>query len=117
MQFLTRLIVGVLAVLITAWLLPGVHVDSVLTAILVALVISFLNAFIRPILILLTIPVTILTLGLFLLVINALLILLCAKIVDGFSVSGFWTAMAFSLILSLLSSVLQGLGESSKGNS
>lgn len=114
MNFLTRLIVGALAVLISAWLLPGVHVDTVLTAILVALVISLLNAFVRPILILLTIPVTILTFGLFLLVINAFLIMLCAKIVDGFSVSGFWTAMAFSLILSLVISVLQALGDRSK---
>ena len=114
MEFITRLIVGVLAVLISAWLLPGVHVDGVLTAILVALVISFLNAFVRPVLILLTIPVTIFTLGLFLLVINALLILLCDKIVDGFSVSGFWTALAFSLILSLVSAVLQSLGDKSK---
>ena len=109
MHLLSRLIVGVLAVLITARLLPGVHVDGVLTAILVAVVIAVLNATIKPILIILTIPVTILTLGLFLLVINALLIQLCAKIVDGFSVSSFWTALAFSLILSLLSAILHGL--------
>ncbi len=114
MKILARLIVGVLAVLITAWLLPGVHVDGILTAIVVAVVISFLNAFLRPVLILLTIPVTILTLGLFLLVINALLILLAAKMIDGFAVSGFWTAMGFSLILSLVSSVLQAFGEGSK---
>jgi putative membrane protein len=112
MNLLSRLIVGVLAVLITGWLLPGVHVDGVLTAILVSIVISFLNAIVKPILVILTIPVTILTLGLFLLVINALLIQLCAKIVDGFSVSGFWTALAFSLILSLVSSILQGLSRS-----
>ncbi len=109
MQFITRLIVGILAVLITAWMLPGVHVDGVMTAILLAVLISFLNSFIRPVLILLTIPVTILTFGLFLLVINALLILLCDKLIDGFSVSGFWTAMAFSLILSIVSSVLHAL--------
>ncbi|TAH40345.1 MAG: phage holin family protein [Bacteroidetes bacterium] len=112
MDLLSRLIVGVLAVLITAWLLPGVHVDSVLTAILVAIVIAFLNAIVKPVLVILTIPVTILTLGLFLLVINALLIQLSAKIVDGFSVSGFWTALAFSIILSLVSSILHGLNRS-----
>ncbi len=114
MNLLTRLIVGVLAILITAWLLPGVHIDGVFTAIVLAIVISFLNVILKPILIILTIPVTILTLGLFLLVINALLILLSAKIVDGFSVSGFWTAMAFSLILTLVSAILHGLtGKSS----
>lgn len=109
MELLSRLIVGILAILITAWLLPGVHVDGIVTAIILALVISFLNAIVKPILVILTIPVTILTLGLFLLVINALLIMLAAKIVDGFSVSGFWTALAFSLILSLTSSILHGI--------
>ncbi len=108
MELLSRLIVGVLAILITAWLLPGVHVDGVLTAIILAIVIALLNAIVKPVLVILTIPVTILTLGLFLLVINALLILLSAKLVDGFSVSGFWTALAFSLILSLTSSILHG---------
>ena len=108
MELLSRLIVGVLAILITAWLLPGVHVDGVLTAIILAIVIALLNAIVKPVLVILTIPVTILTLGLFLLVINALLILLSAKLVDGFSVSSFWTALAFSLILSLTSSILHG---------
>jgi putative membrane protein len=111
MDLLSRLIVGVLAILITAWLLPGVHIDGVMTAIILAVVISFLNTILKPILIILTIPVTILTLGLFLLVINALLILLSAEIVSGFTVSSYWTALAFSLILSLISSILHGLNK------
>lgn len=111
---ISRLIVGVLAILITAWLLPGVHVDGIFTAILLAIVISFLNAIVKPVLVILTIPVTIFTLGLFLLVINALLILLSAEIVNGFTVSSFWTALAFSVILSFVSSILHGLSRKSE---
>jgi putative membrane protein len=76
---------------------------------LVALDLSLLNVFIKPLLVLFTLPVTILSLGLFLLVINALLIILCAKIVGGFVVDGFWTAVFFSIILSLLQSLTYSL--------
>lgn len=109
MNFLTRLIVSSLAVFVTSYILPGVHVDSVITAILVAAVLSLLNVVIKPILIILTIPITVLTLGLFLLVINAGMILLASKIVPGFTVAGFWTAFFFSIILSLVNSIFHGL--------
>jgi putative membrane protein len=92
--------------------MPGVHVASFTTALIVAIVLGLLNIFIKPILVILTLPVTILTLGLFLLVINALIILLCTNIVGGFHVDSFWTALIFSIVLSLLQSIMNGiLGE------
>lgn len=94
-----------LAVLLTAYLLPGVHVDHYGYALLVAAVLSIANFIVRPILVIFTIPITILTLGLFLLVINALIILLVDYLVPGFSVDGFWWALAFSLILSIFNSL------------
>lgn len=90
----------------TAWLLPGMSVTSFQAALVVALVIGLLNAIVRPILVLLTLPVTLLTLGLFLVVINALLLKAAAWLVDGFAVDGFWTAALASLVLSLATTVL-----------
>ena len=98
-----------LAVLLTAYLLPGVHVDHYGYALLVAAVLSIANIIVRPILLVFTIPITILTLGLFLLVINALIILLVDYLVPGFSVDGFWWALAFSLILSIFNSLFSDL--------
>lgn len=106
MKFITNIIVSTLAVIITAWLLPGVRIDSVLTAILVAVVLGFLNTVVKPILTILTIPITFFTLGLFLLVINACMIIVVTKLVEGFQVDGFWRALLFSLILSLTTSIL-----------
>lgn len=111
MKFLIQLIILTLAVLITSYLLPGVDIkgNNFLTALVVAAVLSFLNAVVKPIMVILTIPVTIVSFGLFLLVINALMILLADKIVDGFQVQGFWYALLFSLILSLVTSLLEGI--------
>ena len=109
MNFLAQLIVSALAVIITSLILPGVHIDSPLTGLIVAAVLAFLNAIVKPVLIILTIPITIITLGLFLLFINAGIILLVSNLVHGFSVSGFWTALLFSIILSLVTSVFNGL--------
>lgn len=103
MNFILRLLVSAVAVLLTAWLLPGVAIQSFGYAIIVALILALLNLIIKPILIFLTIPITIVTLGLFLLVINALMILLASEIVSGFYVDGFWWALLYSLILSLFS--------------
>lgn len=112
MNLLIRILVTSALVLLIAHFMPGVHVASFATALIVAIVLGLLNIFIKPILVILTLPVTILTLGLFLLVINALMILLCTKIVGGFSVDTFWTALFFSIILSLLQSIMNGiLGE------
>lgn len=111
MRFLTRLVVSSLAIIFTSFILPGVHIKDALTAVMVAFVLSLLNAVIKPILVVLTIPVTIFTFGLFLLVINALIILLAARIVPGFSVDGFWTALFFSMLLSLITSIMEALSK------
>jgi putative membrane protein len=106
MGLLFRIILMAVAAFLTARLLPGVTIDNAVTAILVALVLALLNAFLRPILVALTLPVTIITLGLFLLVIDMLIILLAARIVPGFTVDGWLTALLFALIMALISYLL-----------
>lgn len=105
MSFLISLLVNGLAVFITAYLLPGVQLENMLTAILVAAVLSLLNAIVKPLLILLTIPITFFTFGLFLLVINALIIMLASYLVPGFNVDGFWWALLFSVVLALVNAI------------
>lgn len=110
MNGLMRFLISGLSVLIAAYFLPGVHVDHYGYALLVALVLGIVNFLVKPILILFTIPITILTLGLFLLVINALMILLVDYFVTpGFSVDGFWWALGFSLLLSVLNSLFSDI--------
>ncbi|MDN3670926.1 phage holin family protein [Echinicola jeungdonensis] len=106
MKIIIQLVVAGLAVIISSYLLPGVSVDNFFIAIIIAVLLSLLNVTIKPLLILLTIPITLLTLGLFLLVINAFIILLAAEIMPGFEVNGFWWALFFSLILSIINSLL-----------
>ncbi len=115
MKILLKIIISAISIIITAYLLPGIHVKDLFTSLIVAIVLALLNGFIKPILIILTIPVTILTLGLFLLVINALMILIAGNLVAGFVVDGFWWALLFSIILSLISSLL-GIGLKDKPN-
>ncbi|MCD4679538.1 MAG: phage holin family protein [Bacteroidales bacterium] len=110
MNFIIRLLVSALAVIVTSYLLPGVYIDGFLTAIIVALVLAFLNAILKPILVILTIPITIFTFGFFLLVINAVIILLASEFVGGFYVDGFWWALLFSIILTIVSSLF-GVGK------
>lgn len=105
MKVIIRLLVYTCAVLITAWLLRGVHVENFATAVMVAISLAILNTFVRPILVFLTIPVTVVTLGFFLLVINALIIMLIGKIIPGFIVEGFWWALLFSVILSIIAAL------------
>lgn len=109
MKLLLRILLSALAVVVLSKILPGVGVDSYWTAILVAIVLSLLNFIVKPLLILFTLPVTILTLGLFLLIINALIILLADYLVPGFDVNGLWWALLFSLLLSILQSILFSL--------
>src|SRR6478609_5525799 len=109
MNWIVKFLLNGLAVVLTAYLLPGVDLTDYWTALIVALVLSIANVIVKPILIILTIPITIVTLGLFLLVINALIILLADYLVDGFSVDGFWWALLFSLILSLFNSLFDDL--------
>ena len=114
MNFMIKLLITALAVVITSYLLPGVEVDSFLTAIIIGAVLALLNVTLKPLLIILTIPVTIFTLGLFLLVVNALIILVADWLVPGFYVDGFWWALGFSLILWLVNTVLQDMGGTKK---
>lgn len=106
MKLLIRILITSGLVLLIAHFMKGVVVADFKTSLIVALVLGLLNVFIKPILVLLTLPVTILTLGLFLLVINAVIILLCTNIVGGFKVDTFWTALLFSVILSILQSIM-----------
>lgn len=115
MNFIIRLLISGFAVLLTAWLLPGIEVESYFIAIIVALVLAFLNAILKPILVILTIPITIFTFGFFLLVINAVIILLASEFVGGFYVDGFWWALLFSIILTIVSSIF-GVGGNKKEN-
>lgn len=107
--FIIRLLLSAAAVFISAKLLSGVKVESFGQAILVAIVLGIINAIVKPILVFLTIPITIITLGLFLLVINALMIMLVDKLLKGFAVKSFWWAFFFSIILSVLNAILQSL--------
>lgn len=111
MGFIIRLLVTSLAAYFAAWLLPGVSIDSVTTAVIVALVLAILNAIIKPILIILTIPITIVTLGLFLLVINIIIVKLCDYLIDGFAVNNWLAALLFSLVVSVVSSILHGFAK------
>lgn len=109
MKTIIRLLINAIAVLVISQILSGVHVDNYVTAIIVAIVLALLNLFVKPILVLFTLPATILTLGLFLLIINGLIIYLAGEFVSGFSLDGFWWAVLFSLLLSILQSILQSV--------
>lgn len=106
MKLIVRILITSALVLLIAHFMKGVHVAGFTTALIVAVVLGLLNIFIKPILVVLTLPVTILSLGLFLLFINAIIIILCDAIVGGFDVDSFWTALLFSIILSLSQSVM-----------
>lgn len=110
MKLLIKLLLSAASVMIIANFLPGVTlVDPIKDAIIVALVLAVLNLFVKPILVILTLPITIVTLGLFLLVVNAIIILLAGKLIGGFSVDGIWTAILFSILLSILQSILHSV--------
>lgn len=105
------LLVNALSIFFAAYVLPGVSVDAPLTALIVAAVLSLLNVTLKPLLIILTLPLTLFTFGLFLLVINAIVIFIAADWIDGFAVDGFWWAVFFSFLISVINSILFGLGE------
>lgn len=109
MNLLIRTLLSAIAVVVLANVLSGVYVDSYVTAIIVAVVLSCLNLFVKPILVVLTLPVTILSFGIFLLFINAFIILLANSLVPGFSIDGVWTAILFSILLAVLQSLLFSL--------
>lgn len=103
-----QLMLTCLALLIGDYLLEGFSVDSSLTVIISSIVITLLNKFVKPILIALTIPATIFTLGLFLLVINSAILIIASEIVDGFKLDGFWPALWLSIVISLTHLILGG---------
>lgn len=105
MNLIIRLLITAGIVMLLAHILTGVDVSGYTAALIVAVVLALLNAIVKPILIILTIPITILTLGLFLFVINACIILLADRLLDGFAVNGFWTALLFSILLSISQSI------------
>ena len=105
MKIISKILVAALALLLTAYLVPGIEVDNVYIAIIAAFILGALNLIARPILIILTLPITILTLGLFIFVINALIFLFVASFVQGFSVDGFLVALVGSLLVSVISSI------------
>lgn len=109
MGTLISLLVNAIAVFITAYVLPGVSVDSFFTALVAAVFLGIVNTVIKPFLHIIAFPITLITLGLFALVINALLVLLVARIVPGFQVDGFFTAVLFSIVLSIVGFFLNTL--------
>lgn len=109
MNLLIRILLSTVAVLITDLLLAGVEAADLKSGLLVAIVLGVLNAVVRPLLILLTLPVTVLTMGLFILVINAAMVMLAARIVPGFTVDSFWWALAFSVVMWAVQGLLERL--------
>lgn len=99
---ITKILVNSIVVFVIGYLLKGIHVKNYWAALWAAILLAVVNAFIKPIVILLTLPITILTLGLFLLVINALMLLLIAALVDGLEIENFWWAVGFSILLSVM---------------
>lgn len=105
-----RLMVNTLSVFATAWLLPGIVIADFMSALVVAIVLAILNVTLKPFLIIITLPFTIVTLGLFLLVINAAVIMLAQDWIDGFTVTSWLWALVFSFVMSFINSVLYRLG-------
>ncbi|MEI8058950.1 MAG: phage holin family protein [Ferruginibacter sp.] len=105
-KWLIKILVCAVNVFILAFILPGIEIKDMITALIVAAVLSFLDAIIKPLLVLLTLPATLLTLGLFLFAINACIILLDAHFVHGFKVQSFWHALLFSVLLSFFNSLV-----------
>jgi putative membrane protein len=105
LNFLVKILLGGIAILIAEFLLAGIHIDSFMTGFILAAVIILINIILKPILVILTLPITVLTLGLFLLVINALMIMLADRIIPGFQVDSFWWAILFAIVLSVINSL------------
>ena len=109
MQFIQKIFITASSVMLASYLLPGVHVSTFWIALLVALVLSLLNVVVKPLLVLVTLPFTIFSFGLFLFVINAVIILIASAWVKEFKVDGFWWALIFSSIVSFITSLLEKL--------
>jgi len=108
-NLIAQWVLNALALYLVANIMTGIHIADFGTALVAALVIGLVNALIKPLLFLLTLPVTILTLGLFALVINALMLMLASSLTPGFKVDGFWTALIGSILLSIITTILHSL--------
>lgn len=106
MKILINWVLSAMAIFTAAYVLPGVEVDDFVTALVVAVILGVINAIVKPVILILTLPINVITLGLFTFVINALLILLVGFIVPGFVVNGFLWALIFSILLSVINVVL-----------
>jgi putative membrane protein len=109
MRFLLRTILNGIAIVVAAWFIPGVHLSGIVPALIAGVLLGFVNALIRPILLLLTLPFTLLTLGLFIFVVNAICFALTAGLVPGFDISGFFSAFFGAIVVSLVSWVLNAI--------
>jgi putative membrane protein len=109
MRVLAKLLLNGLAILVAAWLLPGLHLRSPTSALVAGVVLGLVNTLLRPVLVLLTLPLTIVTLGLFIFVVNTICLGLTAWLLPGFSIDGFWWALAGSLLVSVVSWMLNAL--------
>ncbi len=116
MGFIIRLFFTWLAVIIASYILPGIHINDYISALIFAAVLALLNLFLKPVLVILTIPITLVTLGLFLLVINACIILVGDYFVDGLKVDSFWWALLFSLVISVIVSIFESFDKKMNKN-
>jgi len=114
MSLLIGWLISAVAIMVTAYILPGVMLDGVVAALVLAVVLGAINTFLKPLIFFFTLPINILTLGLFSLVINAAVVMLADVVVPGFSVANFWWALLFALVLSIVSSVLGHFGKSAE---
>ena len=109
MRFLARLVLNGVAIILAAYVLPGIHIAGLFAALVAGVILGFVNAIVRPVLFFLTLPLTLITLGLFIFVLNAICFALTAWLVPGFSVDGFWWAISGALLVSIVSWILNGI--------
>jgi putative membrane protein len=109
MRFLARLLLNAIAILVAAWLVPGIELSGNAAALAAGALLGLVNALVRPVLIVLTLPFTLVTLGLFIFVVNALCLGLTAAVIPGFAIGGFWSAFLGALVVSVVSWILNGL--------
>lgn len=109
MRFFARMVLNGIAIVVAAWIVPGLQLAGVLPALIAGAILGVVNALVKPVLLILTLPLTLVTLGFFIFVINALCLGLTAAIVPGFEISGFWAAFFGSLLVSIVSWILNGV--------
>jgi putative membrane protein len=110
-SLITGLLINTISIFAVSYILSGIQIDTFVTALIVAVVMAVLNVTLKPLLFLITIPITIVTFGLFLLVLNVLVLYAAAALIDGFHIAGFWWALLFSFLVSFVNGVLFGLGK------